>query len=473
MYSYLGILNLSFKEYLYLEATGRQEYTSTLAPDNNSYFYPSLNAGFVFTDAFTLPAFLSYGKIRASTAGIANGTHTPYLANVVYSQTTLQTSTNGPVTKLGASRFYGNLGLKPERKTENEIGLEARFLQNKFGFDVTYYDNVVRDQILDISLAQSTGASTVLSNLGKISSKGIEVGLNATPYANGSFRWDARLNYAKSTTTVDQLAPGMDEITFYNLDAGAVQIKAEEGEELGTIYIHPREQDANGNYVIGSDGLYRLSSEYKKVGTIQPKAAGGLSNTLTYKGFGLEFLMDYRFGGKLVSAPHLYATGAGMYENTMKYRDQSNGGLPYNIDENGNKILASDHTSAAYHDGVLLEGVTETGEANTTLVDAAYYYINSFYWASGRYEEAGVLDNDYIKMREVVLSYNLPKAISSKIKFQNVRVSLVGRNLFYVYRTLENLDPEVAVGSSWLRQGVDEGSMAATRSYGFAIHGTF
>lgn len=473
MYAYLGMLNLSFKEYLYLEGTARQEYTSTLPPHNNSYFYPSVNAGFVFTDAFELPPFFSYGKIRASQARIANGTQ-PYAANVVYSQQTLQTA-NGAVTELSSSKTYGNNDIKPERKTETEFGLEAAFLNNKFGFDVTYYTNTVKDQIIDLSLAPSMGASTVLANLGELSSKGIEIGLNATPFNNGALRWDSRLTFAKNETRVEKLAPGIDEITFSNLDAGAVLIKAEVGDVLGNIYAHTRSKDANGNFIISDEGLYTLTegTEYEKVGNIQPKSTGGWSNTLSYKGFSLNFSMDYRFGGKLVSAPHLYAYGAGMYESTMQYRDEANGGLPYNIDGDGNKVLASSHSSAQYHDGVLLEGVTTTGEPNTTIVEAAYYYINSFYWATGRYETQAVLKNDYIKMREVTLGYNLPKSISSKLRFQNLRISLIGRNLFYVYRTLKNLDPEVAIGSNWIRQGVDEGSMAATRSFGFSLNGSF
>jgi iron complex outermembrane receptor protein len=473
MYAYLGTLNLSFKEYLYLEATARQEYTSTLPPGNNGYFYPSVNAGFVFSDAFELPAFISYGKLRASQARIANGTQ-PYAANIVYSQQTLST-TNGSVTQLSASNSYGNSGIKPEIKTETEIGLEASFLENKVGFDVTFYKNTIKDQIIDQSLAPSVGSSSVLANLGELSSKGIEIGITATPFNNGSLRWDTRFNFAKSETRVEKLAPGSDEMTFYNLDAGAVLIKAKEGDLLGNIYTHTRVKDDNGNYVVNDDGLYAMTTgnDYEKVGNIQPKAIGGWSNTITYKGLSLSFLIDYRYGGKLVSAPHLYAFGAGMYESTMKYRDAAHGGLPYNIDINGDKVLASSHDEAQYHDGVILPGVTSDGEVNTTIVDAANYYINSYYWASGWYEKEGVLKNDYIKMREVALTYNLPRSISDKLHFQNLKVSVIGRNLFYLYRTLDNLDPEVAIGSNWLRQGVDEGSLAATRSIGFSISGSF
>jgi iron complex outermembrane receptor protein len=136
-------------------------------------------------------------------------------------------------------------------------------------------------------------------------------------------------------------------------------------------------------------------------------------------------------------------------------------------------VLASSHEEADFHDGILLEGVTNSGETNTTIVDAASYYINSFYWASGRYGEAAVYKNDFVKLRELSLGYNLPTSIAERLSFQSIRVSLIGRNLFYLHRTLDNLDPEAPVGSSWLRQGIDEGSLAATRSYGFSINARF
>jgi iron complex outermembrane receptor protein len=270
----------------------------------------------------------------------------------------------------------------------------------------------------------------------------------------------------------------MEALPFVNLDGGAVLIKAEVGKTLGTIYAHPRATDANGNFIIGDDpnsaeyGIYKLSSDYKEIGNVQAKVIGGWSNTITYKSFSLDFLMDYRFGGKLVSAPLLYAYGSGMYESTMQYRDEANGGLPYNIVGNV-KVLAPNHASAEFHDGVMLEGVKAGGGQNDIIVDAASYYLNGFGWSTGWYEKEGIFDNDYIKMREVVFGYNLPKTFASKLRFQNIRVSIVGRNLFYVYRTLENLDPETALGSSWTRQGIDEGSIAATRSYGFSIHASF
>ena len=163
-----------------MEATARQEYTSTLPPGHNGYFYPSANLGFVFSDAFQLPSFISLGKIRLSQARIAVGA-APKASNVVYTQTNLAT-TNGAVAHLAASNNYGNASIKPERKIETELGLETGFFQNKLGLDVTVYKNTVKDEIIDQSLAPSLGASSVLANLGETSSKGIEIGLTATPY---------------------------------------------------------------------------------------------------------------------------------------------------------------------------------------------------------------------------------------------------------------------------------------------------
>jgi iron complex outermembrane recepter protein len=479
-YAYLGTLNLSYKNFLFLEGTGRQEYSSTLPPGNNNFFYPSVNAGFVFTDAVELPAVLSYGKLRAS-YGVVGTSPPPYVANILYTPSTLPV-TGGSVPSLTAQSAYGNNEIKPENKYESEFGLEVKLLENKIGFDIAYYNSRIVDQILPTTIPYSTGAASILSNIGELRSNGIEIAFNATPVSTGDLKWDTRFTFATSKTKAHKLANGSERLIMNKLDQDAVLIVADQGKTLGDIYVHPRLTDANGNYVIDADGYYTMDTDvnnYVKVGNILPKAIGGWSNTVSYKGFSLDFMIDYRFGGKLVSPPNLYAMGAGMYENTLQYRDEEHGGIPYYIDGN-QKIQLPSHSSAApnggrvYHDGVILPGVTETGEPNTTVLDAPSYYLNTFTWGqTGLYEEGAVLKNDYVKMREAVLSYNLPRSISQKLKLQNVRVSLVGRNLFYIYRTLDNLDPEVAIGSQWNTQGIDEGSSAATRSYGFSIHASF
>ncbi|WP_223808717.1 SusC/RagA family TonB-linked outer membrane protein [Rufibacter hautae] len=477
-YAYLGTVSFNYKNFLFIEGTGRQEYTSTLPVSNNNYFYPSVNTGFVFTDAFKLPTFLSYGKIRAS-YGVVGNAPPYYQANVTYSQTPLQTI-NGPVASLSSKSTYGNESLKAENKYEAEFGLETKILNDKIGIDLSYYNNKVKNQILPFSLPSSTGANSRISNIGEIRSYGWELALNATPVSR-AFTWDTRFNFALNRSKVHSLNEGLTELVFYDAEQSAVRVVATVGQTIGDIYVFPRATDDNGNLIISSDGLYVIDkSRYEKAGNILPKVIGGLSNTLSYKNLSLDFLIDYRLGGQIVSTPLKYAYGAGMFENTMEFRDEANGGLPYYIDANNTKVLLPSHNTTApnggkvYHDGVLLEGVTAEGEKNTTVIDAAYYYMNTFYWGADAWNAKGsVYDNSYVKMRELVLGYNLPRTFAQKFKFQNLRVSLVGRNLFYLYRTLENLDPEAPIGSQWYRQGIDEGSSAATRSFGLQINASF
>ncbi len=477
-YAYLGTVSLNYKDYLYIEGTGRQEYTSTLPPANNNYFYPSVNAGFVFTDAFRLPLFLSYGKLRAS-YGVVGNAPPYYQANITYSQSPLQT-VNGSVPSLSAQATYGNERLKAENKYESEVGLEAKMLENRFGFDLSYYNSRVKNQILGLTLPSSTGASSRISNIGEIHSYGWELALNATP-VTGTFNWDSRLNFAFNRSKVQSLNEGLEQLVFYDAEQSAVRVVAKVGETIGDIYVYPRATDESGNLIVDENGLYVIDkTRYEKAGNILPNVVGGFSNTVSYKGFALDFLIDYRLGGQIVSTPLKYAKGAGMFENTLEYRDAAHGGLAYYLDADNTKVLLPSNTTSApnggkvYHDGVLLNGVTTEGQPNTTVIDAATYYLNTFGWGADAWNKEGsVYDNSYIKMRELVLGYNLPKEFSDKLRLRNVRVSLVGRNLFYFWRTLENLDPEAPIGTQWYRQGIDEGSSAATRSYGFQVNASF
>ncbi len=341
------------------------------------------------------------------------------------------------------------------------------------------------DQILRMQIPTSTVATDVLANLGELRSYGYELALNATPIEK-AIKWDTRFNFALNRTKVQKLMPGLDRLTYYDGDGGAIKMYAEVGQPLGDIYVHPRATDANGNFIIDGDGYYTLSTDYYtlstdyvKAGNTLPKVVGGIANTVSYKNLSLNFLVDYRFGGKLISTPLLYGKGSGLYEEKLQYRDAEHGGIPYYLNEAGAKVRLPDHNASApnggkvYHDGVLLEGVTSDGTPNTTILDAASYYLNTYGWSTGWYENGAVFDNSFIKMRELTLSYNLPQALSSKLRFQNMQVSLIGRNLFYFWKTVPHIDPEAGIGTSWNRQGVDEGSMAPTRSYGVSLHVSF
>jgi iron complex outermembrane recepter protein len=469
-----GILGLNYKSWLYMEATGRNEWTSTLPKNENHYFYPSINSGFVFSDAFKFPSYLTYGKLRASW-GIVGNHPEMYQAGVAYTVSSVTTTSGNVIYQSPASSQYGNDGIRSEKKYESEIGLELKFLQNRLGFDFSYYYNKIKDQILYLDTPASSGASSMLTNVGDLSNQGLEISISATPLKLKSFEWTSRLNIGMNRNKLLRLTTGVDELIPYSTDGGALQIKASVGDALGNIYVHPISTNSDGVKIVNSDGYYEIdNTTYQKVGNITPKVVGGFSNTFTYKNFALDIMIDYRLGGQIVSTPTLYMTGAGMYKNSLQYRDAEHGGLSYYIDDSGTKVAS---TSGTYNDGLILSGVTESGDANTTIIDAASYYLNSFGWGAGsgyynQYDHA-VFDNSYIKLREMSLSYTLPKSLTKKMKFQNIQFSLTGRNLFFIWKTLDNIDPEATVGSSWLYQGIDQGAMAGTRSFGASLRASF
>ncbi len=476
-YAYLGILNLSYMNYLFLEGTARQEYSSTLPHKNNSYFYPSVNSSFVFTEAFHLPTIFSYGKVRAS-YGLVGNAPPPFESNVTYTQKPISTTT-GSIPLLIAQSDYGNEQLKSEKKTEIEIGTEVKMLDNRFGFDISYYDSKVTDLLMRLNVAVSNGAKTRITNVGKLHSKGIEVALTATP-VKGKITWNTRLNFANTTSSIEELTPGVDQIVMLFASRDALKVVAEKGQPIGNIYMYPRKRDDKGNLIITDNGLYDVDiTKYEKKGNLLPKIVGGFANTISYHNLSLDFMFDYRFGGMIVATPFKFMTAAGMYESTLQYRDEAHGGLPYYLDTDGKTMIQlPSHNSISpngpvYHDGVILDGVNKNGQKNTKMVQAGYYYLNQFNDSPTAWNDVTLSKNDYIKLREVVLGYNISKATAAKLHLQSLRLSLIGRNLLYAYRTMKNLDPEAPMGSSWLKQGIDEGSSGATRSYGFSVNASF
>ncbi|MBD1433985.1 SusC/RagA family TonB-linked outer membrane protein [Sphingobacterium sp. DN00404] len=445
-YAYFGLANFAFKNYLFVEATGRREYSSALPSESNPYHYGSVNTGFVFSDAFELPQFINFGKLRAS-YGVVGNDAPMYVSNIAYKQSALITG-RGPVSALNVNENYGNLGLKPEMKTEVEIGLDLKFFNSRLGLDASYYKNNIKDQIMPLSNAFSTGAVTQIVNVGKISNRGWEVSLTGTPVIGENFSWNTRLNFANNKSRLEELIDGVPRLIFYDADQSSIRIEARPGEILGNIYVHPRSTNADGQFLISDEGNYIMDkSTYINAGNIMPKAIGGLSNTFNYKNFSLDFTADYRFGGQMVSTPHKYAYGAGRLESTLDYRET----------------------------GIVLDGVNvNTNQQNDVRLSGAEYYMNNFYWGNDAWnEKAAVLDNNFIKLREAVISYRIPNSFSERLKLNNLRVSIIGRNLFYFYRTIKDIDPEAPVGNYWYSQGVDIGSNAATRSFGFSLNASF
>lgn len=463
-----GVLNLSYRNMLYLEATGRNDWSSTLPSANNSYFYPSVSASFVFSEVWNQP-WLNYGKFRASWANTGNDAQR-YQANKVYNYG----SYNG-VTTNGFSGTVPPLNLLPENQISYELGMELRLFQNRLGVDLTYYHNQNRDQIINLGIAPSTASSSITTNIGRMDNKGIELALNGTIFQTKDFAWNTRVNIARNVNEIIALAEGIDQFPLPSLIGSPIRNEARVGRPFGEWVAFTYARDAAGNRIVNADGLYvRDDSQYVPVGNSTPDAVGGFFNMFRYKGLTLNANIDYVIGGDIFSFTNYYGINAGKLVESLEYRGEENGGLPYYIDEENTLIQLPSHTSPSpngpvYHDGVILEGVTEGGAPNEKLVSAFDHYIDAYFWNFGFHEE-GLFDNSYVKMRELSLGYDFNKALVQRIGLQRVNLSLIGRNLFYIFKNVPNIDPEAVLGTSaGEASAFESGAQAGQRSVGFSL----
>lgn len=479
----IGTANFDYKEYFYLEGTVRKDRTSTMNPNNNSFVYPSINTSLILSEALSLPKIISYSKIRASW-GVVGNYPDIYNANIAYNQNTLGVQAIGgrPVLYTSIPSNFGNDGIRPEQKREFEIGLETKFLSNKIGLEVNYYNAQTVDQILPLTLPATTGATSVLTNIGTLRNKGIEIGINATPVSRNGFIWQTTLNLSKNTNIVEKLANGATELLHADYDGNAAQLKSVVGQPMGDFYAHPIAVNSKGEKIVNPDGLYKLDNDKMiKVGNAMPKVIGGFINSLSYKGFSLDLVTDFRFGGYIMPTGINWMISRGLLEESTKYMDEASGGLKYYV-ANGKGILTTadkgPNGETVYHDGMLMEGVTEKGEANTNVISQAYYYWNTYNWGGPQYSSARyelyIQKNSYIKLRELSLGYALPTKIAGRIGAKKLMVSAFGRNLLYFYRTIKDMDAEqTTAGSRWFQTLTNAGTNPATRTMGVMLRASF
>jgi iron complex outermembrane receptor protein len=490
--AYMGTVNFDYKNLFFLEGTLRRDRTSTLAPGNNAFVYPSVNSSFVFSDALTLPIFLTYGKLRASW-GIVGNYPEIYSANNSYNQGTLGVQYQGgsPVLYTNISPNYGNDLIRPEQKQEFEIGVELKFFRNKVGLDVSYYNAQIVDQILPLSIASTTGARTILANIGTLRNQGLEVAANFTPIkgtTRDELNWDMILNLAKNTNKVEKLADNSTELIHADFDGNAAQLRSIVGQPMGDIYAHGIQTNAAGQKVVGPNGLYQLDGDnWIKVGNAMPKLIGGFINSLNYRGFGLDIVTDFRFGGHVMPTGINWLTSRGLTKESLNYMDTESGGLSYYQDADGNGIQttasAGPNGERVYNDGMLMEGVvfnaeTESYAPNTNVIPQSRYYALTYNWGGPQYGnsryELFVQNNTFIKLRELSLSYRLPASLTNKIGTQNVTVSVFGRNLFFFYRTIKDLDAEQTnAGTRWTDNVVNAGNNPSFRTTGVMLRASF
>ena len=476
---YMGTLSLGWDNYLFLELTGRQERSSTLK--DQSFFYPSANLSFLFSNAFRMPAWWNHGKLRLSYGVVGNAPET-YAANIIYEQG----SDNGFTWNYVPSS-WGNANIRPEKKYEYEIGFESKFLNNRLGFDVSYYNNRVKDQILSTPQPSTSGVKYVLMNVGEVANEGWDISVSATPVLTKNFRWDLTANYGIYRNKVVKLADGVPYLEISNIGGGGAKIQAVEGRPMGDIYVQVPQMNENGEYLVSDKGLYMNQTELQRVGNINPDGVGGLFSSFSYKNIFLDFSIDFRIGGDVINEMYQYSTASGLTPESLQFRDTEHGGLSYYYPGNNNasgvpvqvdpSLGAGPNGGTVYHDGVILPGVVaSTGEKNTRIIPAGYYYNQTYNWGTQPEQltyRHSVFDNSYVKLRELTIGYQFPEKLISKLGMTRLSVSVFGRNLFYFYKALKNYDAESSVGTSWASQAVVGGSTTATRNFGVSLRASF
>ena len=481
--AYIGTINLDYKGYLFVEGTIRRDRTSTMNPENNSFIYPSVNTSFIFTDAFDLPDFISFGKLRGS-YGVVGNYPDIYRANIAYNQGTLGIQAVGgtPVLYTNISSSFGNDLIRPEQKKEFEFGLEARFLKNRITFEASYYNAQIVDQILPLTLASTSGATSVLTNIGTLRNKGIELSLRGTVAKSENLFWEIGVNYSSNKNVVEKLANNATELLHADYDGSAAQLRSVVGQPMGDFYVPPVATSANGQQIVNANGLYQLDSRnWIKVGNAMPKAVGGFFSTLTFKGITLDALADFRFGGHVMPTGINWMISRGLLEESTKFMDKESGGLSYYVSGGKGVQTTSDkgpNGEQVFNDGMLLPGVLANGEPNSNVISQAFYYWNVYNWGGPQYSssryELYIVKNSYIKMRELTLGYNLPKSMISKLGFSKLNLSVFGRNLFYFYRTIKDIDAEqLTSGSRWTQTVNNAGTNPSSRTMGVMIRASF
>ena len=473
-YGLYGSIQLDYRRWAFLNITGRNDWSSTLPVDNNSYFYPSVTASVLLSEAFGWRSkAVNYLKIRGGWSQVGADANPYQLATVFTSETAF----NG--NPLQSSSTIGmNPNLKPEKTSSIEAGFEAAFWDNRLCLDFTYYKTDSRNQILKLATTAASGYTSQVRNAGHIRNRGYEIQLGAVPIQTSKgFRWNLDLNYGANSSKVVKLD---DEglITSYQLYSSGIQILTSVSEAYGTLFGTSYVRDANGNVVVDANGLPKISTTNKTLGKFTPDWTGGISNTFSYRSLSLSFLIDASVGGSIFSNTNKTGKYTGVLANTLSGRDAEHGGLWYYTDAMGNNVrlpespsysVSSDglyyaqvngQSTRVYQDGIMVEGVTESGSKNEEVVSAEKYYHRIYSIA-----EANVYDASYVKLREVALSYRLPRLWTQKLHLQEASVTLTGRNLWTIYKSVSNIDPESAL-TTGNAQGVEAYSLPTTRSFG-------
>ncbi|MCX6218263.1 SusC/RagA family TonB-linked outer membrane protein [Spirosoma sp.] len=452
---YYGQASFSFRNYAFLELTGRFDKSSTLPLSNNTYFYPAVSANVILSDIFPIKSStLSYLKVRGSAATVGKDAD-PYQLQSVYVTTSRGNNVSNiafPINGQNAFSISNRIGpgdnLKPEFTTSYEGGLNIGLFDNRFSLDLTYYNSVSTDMIVNVGMAASTGYTTRTTNVGKMTNKGIEALLTVTPIRVKDFRWDVTVNYTRNVNEVVDIAPGVESFSIPGSAFTGSIPSIVKGQPYGVILGNKKPTNPDGQWIINPNtGLWNPEVSNQNISNPNPLWIGSIQNTFKYKGLALGFLFDTQQGGQLVEF------SSGSYK--------SNGTL--------------DVTGVNRQAPRVIPGVFEISNAdgsksytpNNIQVDA-----QSYWRAFGLQSDLNVFSATRYSLREATLSYDLPASLISKTPFGGISISAVGRNLWY-FAPGSPIDPEVNTQGAGNIRGLELQSAPNTRNYGVNLRFTF
>lgn len=496
--------NLSWDNQFFMDITGRNDWSSSLVyanrTGNHSYFYPSVSGSWLINETIELPSWISLAKVRGSWAQVGNDTN-PYSINQAYGFGIVELPNGNNIFTNTLDKVMKSKDLRPERKNAWEIGLDFRTLDNRINLDATYYKENTTDQIMSIAVPDISGVESQLLNAGNIQNQGVELSLNTTPIRNKDWQWDVNFTWTKNISKIVELHPDAadylsltGQVNGYDYRVGSV---AKVGGSYGLLMtdILPA-RDEQGrillNYSDSRRAAYqRRSGEVEELGDMTPDFLGSIGTDLRWKNLSLHIGLDARFGGLVAMYSNRYGSGSGWTESSMKYRDKENGGLTWTSQ------FAGGSNGITYDDGVILDGVFAPGTIATGLdgstkhdisglthqqaVDkgfiepthASAYHVFRNAWGEGTINEDWVHELSYIALRDVTLSYRIPKNWASKVGAKNLMLSASARNLCYLYNSLpNNVHPESVRGNRTSEFRI-RGYEPYVASYMFTINAEF
>lgn len=450
--SLYGTLSVAYNNNVFLDVTGRNDWSSTLPQNNNSYFYPSVSLSAIFSDIVNLPSAFSFLKLRGSIAQVGNDT-SPYNLLTAYNFGIPYAGT----PTLGLSNVILNENLKPEMITSYEVGTDLRLWSGLFAVDFTYYNSTSKNQIMAVPISNTVGYQKRIINAGKIQNQGVEALLTLKPIKNDNFKWTTAFNFSKNIGKVLELPNGLDVLTtssasVYDAEGSKVFIQARKGERLGNMYGKKFKRE-NGQIVYKEvldpdTGKFKsytpvVEDDLQLLGNYNPDFSLGFQNGFNYKNLSFSFLIDWKQGGTLISRTKQIATYAGNLEGSENRND--------------------------YKD-IVPDGVVQLADGSYQTITKAipwWDYFKPMYDRRNQ-QETGIVDATYAKLREVKFGYSIPNKFCKKIGFNDIKISIIGRNLvLWTPKSNPHFDPEtLALQGANIVPGIEDVSYPSSRSYG-------